>query len=74
MPRVATRETSEFPLVILAGSGLAVGVAFVHDMVDSRLLTAASIFNSPLVALLGALGVAMAGVLAWDLIVSRRRK
>jgi hypothetical protein len=74
MPRVASRENSNFPSVILAGSGLALGVAFVHDMVDSRLLTAASIFHSPVVAVLGALGVAMAGVLAWDLIVSRRRK
>jgi hypothetical protein len=74
MPRVASRETSNFPSVVLAVSGLALGVAFIHDTVDSRLLTAASIFNSPIVAVLGALGVAMAGVLAWDLIVSRWRK
>jgi hypothetical protein len=58
--------------VVLAGAGLALGVAFVHDIVDSRLMTAASIFHSPIVAVGGVLGVLMAGILAWDLFTSRR--
>jgi len=74
MPRTATRETSKFPALVFALAGLALGVAFVHDLVDSRLLTAASIFHSPLVAVGGALGVTMAAVLAWDLFASRHSK
>jgi hypothetical protein len=74
MPRTTIRETSSFPSMVLAGAGLAIGVAFIHDVVDSRLLTAASIFQSPIAAVLGALGVTMAAVLAWDLITSRRSK
>jgi hypothetical protein len=72
MPRATTRETSRFPSVVLAGAGLALGVALVHDTVDSRLMTAASIFHSPIVAVGGVVGVLMAGVLAWDLFTSRR--
>jgi hypothetical protein len=72
MPRATTRETSRFPSVVLAGAGLALGVALVHDIVDSRLMTAASIFHSPIVAVGGVLGVLMAGILAWDLFTSRR--
>jgi hypothetical protein len=74
MPRITTRETSNLPSLVFAGAGLALGVAFLHDLVDSRLLTSASIFHSPLAAACGALGVAMAGVLAWDLLTSRRKK
>jgi len=74
MPRAATRETSRIPSVVFAGAGLAIGVAFVHDVVDSRLLTAASIFHSPIAAVGGALGVTMAAVLAWDLVTSRRSR
>ena len=74
MPRTATTETSNFPAMVLSGAGLAIGAAFVHDVVDSRLLTAASIFHSPLLAAGGALGVTMAAVLAWDLFTSRRSK
>jgi len=74
MPRTATRETSKFPSWVFATAGLALGVAFIHDVVDSRLLTAESIFHSPLVAVGGALGVTMAAVLVWDLIASRRSK
>jgi hypothetical protein len=74
MPRTTIRETSSFPSMVLAGAGLAIGVAFIHDVVDSRLLTAASIFQSPIAAAGGALGVTMAAVLAWDLITSRRSK
>jgi hypothetical protein len=58
--------------VVLAGAGLALGVALVHDTVDSRVMTAASIFHSPIVAVGGVLGVLMAAVLAWDLFTSRR--
>jgi hypothetical protein len=72
MPRATTRETSRFPSVVLAGAGLALGVALVHDIFDSRLMTAASIFHSPIVAVGGVLGVLMAGILAWDLFTSRR--
>ena len=74
MPRTTTRETSSFPGMVMAGAGLAIGVAFIHDVVDSRLLTSASIFQSPIAAVLGALGVTMAAVLAWDLVTSRRSK
>jgi len=74
MPRTATKETSKFPSWVFALAGLALGVAFVHDLVDSRLLTAASIFHSPLAAVGGALGVTMAAVIAWDLFASRRSK
>jgi hypothetical protein len=74
MPRATTRETSRFPSAILAGAGLALGVAFLHDTVDSRLMTAVSIFHSPLAAVGGVLGVIMAGVLAWDLFTARRPK
>ena len=72
MPRATTRETSRFPSVVLAGAGLALGVALIHDTVDSRLMTAASIFHSPIVAVGGVVGVLMAAVLAWDLFTSRR--
>ncbi len=72
MPRATTRETSRFPSVVLAGAGLALGVALVHDTLDSRVMTAASIFHSPIVAVGGVLGVLMAAVLAWDLFTSRR--
>jgi hypothetical protein len=72
MPRATTRETSRFPSVVLAVAGLALGVALVHDVVDSRLMTSASIFHSPIVAVGGVLGVLMAAVLAWDLFTSRR--
>jgi hypothetical protein len=72
MPRATTRETSRFPSVVLAGAGLALGVALIHDTVDSRVMTAASIFHSPIVAVGGVLGVLMAAVLAWDLFTSRR--
>jgi hypothetical protein len=58
--------------VVLAGAGLALGVALVHDTVDSRVMTAASIFHSPIVAVGGVLGVLMAAILAWDLLTSRR--
>jgi len=74
MPRTATRETSSLPSMVMAGAGLAIGVAFVHDVVDSHLLTSASIFQSPIAAVGGVLGVTMAGVLAWDLFTSRRSK
>jgi len=74
MPRTTTRETSSFPSMVMAGAGLAIGVAFVHDVVDSHLLTPASIFHSPIAAAGGALGVIMAAVLAWDLITARRSK
>jgi hypothetical protein len=74
MPRAAIREASRFPSIIFAGAGLAIGVAFVHDVVDSHLLTAASIFQSPIAAAGGVLGVTMAAVLAWDLFTSRRSK
>jgi hypothetical protein len=74
MPRTATRETSSFPSMVMAGAGLAIGVAFVHDVVDNHLLTSASIFQSPIAAAGGVLGVTMAAVLAWDLITSRRSK
>jgi len=74
MPRATTRETSRFPSAVLAGAGLALGVAFLHDTVDSRLLTSESVFHSPLAAVGGVLGVIMAGVLAWDLLASRRQK
>ena len=60
--------------MVLAISGLALGVAFIHDTMDNRLLTAASIFHSPLVAVGGALGVGMAAVLAWDVFSARRQK
>jgi hypothetical protein len=72
MARATTRETSRFPAVVLAGAGLALGVALVHDILDSRLMTAASIFHSPIVAVGGVVGVLMAAVLAWDLFTSRR--
>jgi hypothetical protein len=72
MPRATTRETSRIPSVVLAGAGLALGVALIHDTVDSRVMTAASIFHSPIVAVGGVLGVLMAAVLAWDLFTSRR--
>ena len=74
MPRATTRETSRVPSVVLAISGLALGAAFIHDTMDSRLLTAASIFHSPLAAVGGVLGVGMAAVLAWDVLTSRRQK
>jgi hypothetical protein len=74
MPRTATTETSNIPAMVISGAGLAIGVAFIHDVVDSHLLTAASIFQSPIAAVGGVLGVTMAAVLAWDLITSRLSK
>ena len=41
--------------MVLAIWGLALGVAFIHDTMDNRLLTAASIFHSPLVAVGGSI-------------------
>ena len=46
--------------------GLAIGVAFVHDVVDSRIFTASSIFQSPIAAVRAGMGVAMAGCSLWD--------
>jgi hypothetical protein len=74
MPRITTRETSSVPSMVMAAAGLAIGVALVHDVVDSHLLTASSIFQSPITAVGGVLGVTMAAVLAWDLFTSRRSK
>lgn len=74
MPRTRTRETSSLPSMVMAAAGLAIGVAFAHDVVDSHLLTASSIFQSPIAAVGGVLGVTMAAVLAWDLFTSRRSK
>lgn len=74
MPRTTTRETSSFPSMLMAAAGLAIGVAFVHDVVDNHLLTASSIFHSPIAAVGAVLGVTMAAVLAWDLFTSRRSK
>jgi hypothetical protein len=74
MPRATTRETSRYPGVLFSLAGLALGVALIHDTVDSRLMTAASIFQSPIAAVGGVLGVTMAAVLAWDLFTSRRPK
>ena len=72
MPRTTTRETSHLPSMLLAAAGLALGGMLVHDAVDRRILTAESVYHSPLLAVLGILGVAMAAVLAWDAFTSRR--
>jgi hypothetical protein len=73
MPRTTIRETSNLPGLLLAGCGLLIGGSLVHDAIDRRILTAESIFHSPLVALGAILGVGMAAVLIWDVVSSRRR-
>ena len=71
MPRTSTRETSHLPSLLLGGAGIALAFPFVHDALDRRLLTAESIFSSPLTALLSILGVGMAGIILWDFFSSR---
>jgi hypothetical protein len=73
MPRTTVRETSNLPALLLAGCGLLIGGTLVHDAIDRRLLTAESIFHSPLATFGAVLGVGMAAVLVWDVVTSRRR-
>jgi hypothetical protein len=72
MPRTTTRKPSTVPSLLLGAGGILLGAQLLHDLVDRRLLTADSIFDSPLIAVLAALGVAMGGVLAWDFFTDRR--
>jgi hypothetical protein len=71
MPRTTIRESSNVPALLLASAGIALGYFLVHDAVDRRILTAESIFNSPVTALMAALGVTMAGIILWDVFSSR---
>lgn len=71
MPRTTVRESSHLPALVMGCAGLALGGTLVHDLVDRRLLTAESIFNSPMLTVLAILGVTMAGILAWDAVSSR---
>ncbi len=74
MPRTSIREGSNLPSVLFASLGIALGIPLVHDDFDRRLLTADSIFHSPVTALLAALGVGMAVILLWDVLSSRRSR
>jgi hypothetical protein len=73
MPRTTVRETSNLPALLLAGGALVIGGTLVHDAIDRRLLTAESIFHSPLATFGAIVGVGMAAVLIWDVVTSRRR-
>lgn len=74
MPRTSTREASHVPGLLFAFAGLALGATLLHDAIDRRLLTAESIFHSPVTAVLSGIGVGMAGVLLWDAFFSRRSR
>ncbi len=74
MPRTTTRESSQLPSLLLACAGIALAFPLVHDTLDRRLLTAESIFHSPLTTFLAVLGVGMAGVLLWDFLDDRRSR
>ncbi len=74
MPRSTIRESSSVPSLVLASAGLALAYPLVHDAVDRRILTADSIFHSPLTVVLALLGVGMAGVLLWDFFADRRSR
>ncbi|HET8724356.1 MAG TPA: hypothetical protein VFM53_09145 [Anaeromyxobacteraceae bacterium] len=74
MPRTTTRTPSAVPALLLGAAGVLVGSQLVHDLVDRRLLTAESIFHSPLAAIGAVLGTVMAGILLWDLFGSRRSR
>lgn len=74
MPRTSTRETSSLPAMLLAVAGIGLGANLLHDAIDRRILTAESIFHSPVSAVLAAIGVSMAGVLLWDAFASRRSR
>jgi hypothetical protein len=62
------------PSLLFAGAGVALAIPLVHDALDRRILTADSIFQSPLTVGLAVLGVGMAGVLLWDLLADRRSR
>ncbi len=74
MPRSTIRETSAVPSLLLAGAGVALALPLVHDAIDRRILTADSIFHSPLTVVLALLGVGMAGILLWDFFADRRSR
>lgn len=74
MPRTTTREASHLPGLLFAAAGLVLGATLLHDAIDRRLLTAESIFHSPVSAVLSGIGVGMAGVLLWDAFSSRRSR
>ncbi len=74
MPRSTIRETSSLPSLVLACSGLALAYPLLHDAVDRRILTAESMFHSPVTVILAALGVGMAGILLWDFFADRRSR
>ncbi|HET8732251.1 MAG TPA: hypothetical protein VFM45_00620 [Anaeromyxobacteraceae bacterium] len=72
MPRSTIRESSTLPSLLLACAGLALAYPLLHDAFDRRILTAESIFHSPVTTGLALLGVGMAGVLLWDFFADRR--
>ncbi len=72
MPRVSARPSSHLPSLLLAAAGLALGASLVHDAIDARVLTAASIFHSPLSVAGAIIGSFAAAVLLWDAVTSRR--
>jgi hypothetical protein len=74
MPRSTIRESSTLPSLLLACAGLALAFPLLHDAFDRRLLTAESIFHSPVTTGLALLGVGMAGVLLWDFFADRRAR
>jgi hypothetical protein len=74
MPRTSTRTPSSVPSLLLAAAGILFGAQFIHDVVDNRALTSASIFHSPLTAAGAVIGSVMAAVLLWDLVGSRRSR
>lgn len=74
MPRTTIRTPSAVPALLLGAGGILIGSQLVHDLLDRRLLTAESIFHSPLTAVGALLGTVMAGILLWDLVGSRRSR
>jgi hypothetical protein len=74
MPRSTLRESSTLPSLLFACAGLAFAFPLLHDVIDSRIFTAESIFQSPVSTALAVLGVGMAGVLLWDFFADRRTR
>jgi hypothetical protein len=71
MPQVIDRRTGQLPSLALGVGGVALGAALFHDVVDRRILTPESIFDSPLAVAGALLGVAMAVIVVWDAVASR---
>jgi hypothetical protein len=75
MPQVIDRhQVSYVPSLALGVVGVALGAALLHDAIDRRILTPASIFDSPLAVVGALLGVAMAVILVCDSIASRGKR